>query len=127
MQPDLIESGMEFPKRLCHNCGWTTAHELGADGYTSRLNVSYLRQNSAIWELGPNGPWMLRDEPNNTTAAFETDYITQQFLRKEEPSLPVIEMHKYGGPDDKFHFTIMARAKGNTISTIWHTLTQEQK
>ncbi|CZR65499.1 uncharacterized protein PAC_15399 [Phialocephala subalpina] len=115
------------PKPLCHNCGWTTQQELDSGGYTSRLKVMYLRKNSAIWELGSNGPWMLKDEPNNGNSAWHTDYTAQQFLRKEKPNLPLVEMHKFGGPDDKFHFTIMARAKGSTIGTIWHTLTREQK
>jgi len=122
-----ISDARKNPKQLCHNCGWTTSHEVDAGGYTSRLNVLYLRKNSAIWELGSNGPWMLKDEPNNATSAWKTDYITQQFLRKEKPNMPLVEMHRFGGPDDKFHFTIMSRAKGSTIRAIWDTLTREQK
>ncbi|KUJ14155.1 uncharacterized protein LY89DRAFT_698593 [Mollisia scopiformis] len=114
-------------KQLCHNCGWTTTHQLGVGGYTSRLKVFHLRGNSAIWDLGPNGPWMLRDEPNNPTSVWETDYVAQQFLREEKPNMPLVEMHKFGGPNDKFHFTIMSRAKGSTIEAIWDTLTEEQK
>jgi hypothetical protein len=70
---------------------------------------------------------MLKDEPNNTTSAWKTDYITHQFLRKEKPNIPLVEMHRFGGPDDKFHFTIMSRAKGSNIGVIWNTLTREQK
>jgi hypothetical protein len=119
--------GRKNPEQLCHNCGWNTFHQLSSEGYTSRLKVLYTRQNSAIWELGPNGPWMLKDEPNNATSAWKTDYMTQQFLRKEKPNLPLVEMHKFGGPDDHFHFTIMARAKGSPIDAIWDNLTREQK
>ncbi|KAH6663166.1 hypothetical protein B0J14DRAFT_570493 [Halenospora varia] len=115
------------PKQLCHNCGWNTLNELHPGGYTSRLKVFYLRDNSAIWELGANGPWMLRDEPNNGTNAWKKDYMVQQFLRKEKPSIPLVEMHKFGGAEDKFHFTMMFRAKGSTMGSIWDTLTREQK
>jgi len=69
---------------------------------------------------------MLRDENNNPTDVWKTDYTAQQFLRKEKPSIPLVEMHKFGGPNDKFHFTIMARAKGTTLKEIAPTLTREQ-
>ncbi|CZR62978.1 uncharacterized protein PAC_12875 [Phialocephala subalpina] len=118
--------GRSNPKLLCHNCGWNTGHELSAGGYTSRLKVAYLRDNSAIWDLGPNGPWMLRDENNNSTDVWKKDYAAQRFIREKKPSIPLVEMHKYGGLNDKFHFTIMSRAKGSTIKAIWDTLTREQ-
>ncbi len=91
------------------------------------MKVYYLRSNSAIWELGPNGPWMLRDENNGANVPWQRDYIAQQFLRKEMPSIPLVEMHRFDGPDNKFNFTLMARAKGTTVAEIWPTLTIEQK
>lgn len=115
------------PRTLCHNCGLNTDHMCYDYGYTSRLKVFYLKENSAIWELGPNGGWMLRDEPNNPGNKWANDYITQQFIRKKLPNFPLVEMHRFGGPDDKFHFTIMSRAKGSSVRKIWDTLTEEQK
>lgn len=118
---------MEEEKVLCRTCGWTTAHETGSLGYTSRLKISYIKDNSALWELGPNSPWMLRDEANNAGNRWKKDYMTQQFIRKEKPNIPLVEVHGFGGPNDKFHFTIISRAKGRIISEIWDILTQEQK
>ncbi|TVY73234.1 hypothetical protein LSUE1_G006578 [Lachnellula suecica] len=114
------------PKVLCHNCGWTTANEACADGYTSRLKIAYVRGNNAFWDLGPNGPWILRDETNNSTNVWRTDYTVQQFIRARKPSIPLVEMHRFGGPEDKFHFTMMARAKGTTLDSVYDTLTREQ-
>ncbi|TVY15444.1 hypothetical protein LARI1_G006521 [Lachnellula arida] len=127
VSPDEEEDALSNPKVLCHNCGWNTVNELNCEGYTSRVKVAYLRNNSAIWDLGPNGPWMLRDETNNSTDVFKKDYTVQQFLRREKPSIPLVEMHRFGGDNEKFHFTLMARAKGSTLDSIWNTLTEEQK
>jgi hypothetical protein len=70
---------------------------------------------------------MLRDEPNGATSVWKNDYTVQQFLRTEKVNIPLVEMHKFGGPDDRFHFTIMSRSKGSTMHEIWGTLTWEQK
>ena len=70
---------------------------------------------------------MLKNEPNNPTSAFSMDYKVQESLEKEKPGLPLVKMHKFGGPDDKFHFTIMARAKGCSLDSVFDTLTLEQK
>jgi hypothetical protein len=70
---------------------------------------------------------MLRDESNDATNGWKTDYLVQQFIRQEKVNVPLVEMHRYSGPDNQFHFTVMSRAKGSTIQTIWHTLTLQQK
>jgi hypothetical protein len=115
------------PKQLCHVCGWTSVHELTYAGYTSRLRITSMHDNSGTWELGPNGPWMLKDEPNIPASASSQDYIAQQFLRQENLDIPLVEMHKFGAPTDKFHFTVMARPKGCIMMEIWDTLTPAQK
>jgi len=113
-------------KLLCHNCGWNTRHESHGD-YTSRLKVFYLRDNCAIWELGPAGSWLLKDEANTSDSGWKKDYTVQQFLREKKLNIPLVEMHRFGGADEKFHFTMMSRAKGKTMAAIWETLTQEQQ
>jgi len=69
---------------------------------------------------------MLRNENNNSTDIWKKNYIVQQFIREKKPSIPLVKMHKFKDLNDKFHFTIISRAKGGTIKTIWDTLTQEQ-
>lgn len=120
--------GMKTRKVLCHNCNWNSRDEI-ASHYTSRVKLAYIGggRNSAIWDLGPNGPWMLKDTTNSPTDLVTKDYTTQKILRKRIPSLPLVEMHKFEGPGDKFNFIVMARAKGDSMAKVWHTLTWEQK
>lgn len=122
---------------LCHNCGWTAGHEESVPGYTSRVKVSYLRANAALWELGgPEGAWFLRDETNEKRCVWRRDYAIQQLIRKEQPSLPLVDMLRIpaaaggggSGADDKFHFTLMARAKGvRADEAYWTLLTDEDR
>ncbi|KAG9232794.1 hypothetical protein BJ875DRAFT_379942 [Amylocarpus encephaloides] len=118
--------GRRNPRELCQNCGWTTGNALSS-GYTSRVKIIHTHGNAAIWELSPEGPWMLRDEPNEPNCFWSNDYITQQLIKRLELNVPLIEMHKFGGPDDKFHFILMSRAKGSRMDEAWDTLTQQQK
>jgi len=70
---------------------------------------------------------LVRDQPNDATLG--NDYITQEFLRNQ-PSLdiPLIkEMQKLSAPADKIDLTLMSRAQGVGLDTIWHTLSTEQK
>ncbi|KAJ8069017.1 hypothetical protein OCU04_002693 [Sclerotinia nivalis] len=103
---------------LCRNCGLTN-HE-AATGYTSRIKLKYVRFNSAIWELGgPDGPWLLRDELNIPDYHMTKDYTTQKFLREAKSGVPLVEMHRFGGKDEKFNFTMMSRAKGKSVDDLW--------
>ncbi|KAH6663063.1 hypothetical protein B0J14DRAFT_684798 [Halenospora varia] len=108
---------------LCHNCGWHDQLNLFR-GYTSRLKIFLSRDNQALWELGPN--WILRDEANYATNKMAEDYNTQEFLRKEGAKIPLVSMQRFGAPEDKFHFTIMSRAKGVPLAEIWDQLNFEQ-
>ncbi|KAH8587672.1 hypothetical protein B0O99DRAFT_694228 [Bisporella sp. PMI_857] len=70
---------------------------------------------------------MPKDYPNIATSPSNKDYMAQEFLRKGKPNLPLAQMHRFSEENDKFHFTIISRAKGYAIRTIRHTFTQEQK
>jgi len=78
-----------------------------------------------IWEIGSK--WLVRDQPNDATAG--NDFITQEFLRNQPNlSIPLIsEMRKLNSPSDKIDFTLMSRAQGVALNTIWDTLSSEQK
>ncbi|KAF7865312.1 hypothetical protein EAF04_006289 [Stromatinia cepivora] len=102
---------------LCRNCGLT--NNQACAGYTSRIKVKHVRWNNAIWELGgPDGQWLLRDELNIPDSYMTNDYTTQKFLREAKSGLPLVEMHKFGGKDEKFNFVMMSRAGGETLSDL---------
>lgn len=44
-----------------------------------------------------------------------TDYTTQKFLRETNSGVPLVEMHRFGGKDEKFNFTVMSRTKGKEM------------
>ncbi|KAF7960938.1 hypothetical protein EAE96_000610 [Botrytis aclada] len=109
---------------FCHNCGMTDP--LAGSGYTSRVKIVYSRQNNAIWELGgPDGAWLLKDEMNIKDSK-SVDYTVQKFLRDANTSIPLVEMYKFGASDEKFHFTMMSRAKGVPLCDVGD-LCKEQK
>ena len=112
-------------EELCWSCGWTVYHQLLSD-YGSRLRIFHTRHAVGIWEVGSR--WMIRDEPNDATLG--NDFMTQEFLRNHKPSLdiPLLkEMRLLSAPTDKVAITLMSRAPGVRLDTIWHTLTPEQR
>jgi hypothetical protein len=128
--PDDQKGGFEpydSEKVLCHNCGWKIDNE--RDAYTSRFKVMYTKgvDSSAIWELGGGGPWLMKDYPNRPKVPFVKDYMVRKLLREKKPSVPVPESHKFEGPDNKFSFEIMARAKGVPISAVYKKLSEQQR
>ncbi|KAF2433990.1 hypothetical protein EJ08DRAFT_558498, partial [Tothia fuscella] len=113
---------------LCYNCGWNTNMLRVARGYTSRLKAVYVRGNYALYEIGPN--WLLRDEINTRADGAADDSAAQAHLKAKglDKLLPLVEMQRYGGgPDEKFAFTIMSRARGVQLSEVSRYLTEEQK
>jgi hypothetical protein len=111
-------------KELCWSCGWSVYNQM-ISSYGSRIRIIHTRGNTGIWELGSR--WLVRDKPND--ALLGNDYITQEFLRNQ-PSLdiPLIkEMRKLSAPTDKVDLTLMSRAQGVGLDTIWHALSPEQK
>ncbi|KAF1986147.1 hypothetical protein K402DRAFT_421366 [Aulographum hederae CBS 113979] len=117
-------TGDSIHRRLCNTCGVTWGNIAGC---TSRVRLQHTRGNQAIWDLGPKGAWMLKDETTAPDNPWKADYDTQEFLRREKPGLPLVQMHRFGSPQDNFVFTVMSRAKGYCIQRIWHTLTDEDK
>lgn len=112
-------------EKLCWSCGWSVYDEL-LSSYGSRVRIFHTRGNVGIWEVGSR--WLIRDQPND--ASLGNDFITQEFLRNHTPSLdiPLVkEMRKLSAPTDKVDITLMSRAQGVGLDTIWHTLTPEQK
>lgn len=108
---------------LCWACGWNTYNEINA-GYAPRIKIFHTRDNIGIWAIGSQ--WLIRDQPNDGTMG--NDYMTQQFLQ-EQPGLniPLIkEMRRLSEPTDQIQFTLMSRAQGVTLDSIWDTLTPEQ-
>ncbi|KAF5871649.1 uncharacterized protein Bfra_008672 [Botrytis fragariae] len=106
-----------FGEIFCHNCGLDD--NMARNGYTSRVKITYIRQNNAIWELGgPDGPWLLKDEINVAKDGKSVDYTSQKFLRDANIGIPLVEMYRFGGGDEKFHFTMMSRAKGKPLEEL---------
>lgn len=110
---------------LCHNCGWTSNHQISPFPYTSRVKVSYLKEHMALWEVGPK--WFIRDEINNDWNSPANDYNAQELIRKNLPEVPLVEMYRFGDKDDKYALTVMSRAKGIELSAIVNQLTAKQK
>ncbi|KAF1958484.1 hypothetical protein CC80DRAFT_408791 [Byssothecium circinans] len=55
--------------------------------------------------------------------------MTYQFLREQgTKNIPLVkEMHHFGKPGDEFRFTIMSKAKGQTLHNVWPSLSPEEK
>jgi len=113
-------------EELCWSCGWTLKDQWYSS-YGSRIRIFYTRGNIGIWEIGSR--WMIRDQPNDTSVG--NDYITQEFLRNQLGlglDIPLIkEMRRLSEPTDKVNLTLMSRAQGVGLDTIWNTLSLEQK
>ncbi|EPE32207.1 Protein kinase-like (PK-like) [Glarea lozoyensis ATCC 20868] len=111
---------------LCRNCDWNDEHE-SKGNYTSRLKVMYCRKNSAIWELGRGGPWLMKDYPNEPNLhPFAKDYTVRKFIREKQPNVPVPESFKIEGPDNKFTFEIVARVKGVPMESVFQNISVEE-
>ncbi|TGO40430.1 hypothetical protein BHYA_0037g00290 [Botrytis hyacinthi] len=120
----------EFPSPgkgeiLCYNCGLNDRKARA--GYTSRVKISYIKHNNAMWELGgSDGPWILRDEINTAKNSWSVDYTVQKFLRDANLGLPLVEMYRFGGGDGRFNYTMMSRAKGKLLMELGENLCDEQ-
>lgn len=112
------------PETLCWACGWTTSDQIYT-GYDPRIKIMYARDNIGLWRIGRE--WVLRDQPNDFTLG--NDYITQEYLRNStNVKVPVLErMMILGDPQAQIRFTLMTQAQGQTLLSIWHTLSAEQK
>jgi hypothetical protein len=111
-------------EELCWSCGWTISNEMSSS-YGSRIRIIHTRGNTGIWEVGSR--WLIRDKLND--ALLGNNFITQEFLRNQlNLDIPLIkEMRKLSAPTDKIDLTIMSRAQGVGLDTIWHTLSPKQK
>ncbi|KAM0140859.1 hypothetical protein ACHAP3_002541 [Botrytis cinerea] len=110
---------------LCYNCGLTGQN--ARSGYTSRVKIRSIRHNNALWELGgPDGQWLLKDEMNLAKDSRSVDYSVQKFLRDANIGIPLVEMYRFGGGDEKFNFTMMSRAKGTPLLDLYGTICDDQ-
>ncbi|OAG45446.1 hypothetical protein AYO21_00080 [Fonsecaea monophora] len=85
----------------------------------------HARFNKGFWAIGSR--WLLRDETNDHTRGNE--YMTWKFL-KEQPGLniPLVEeMIPLSKPQDPLQFTLVSRAQGKMLSSVWAKLSPEQK
>jgi hypothetical protein len=105
-------------QELCRACGWNTYHEL-TSSYIPRIRIGYTRVGTGLG--------LLWDHPND--GRLGNDYITYQFLRScNVQSIPLVkEMRELGVSTDGVQFTLMSRAKGVPLGSIWHTLSLEEK
>ncbi|KAI9701343.1 MAG: hypothetical protein M1820_006565 [Bogoriella megaspora] len=112
------------PETLCWACGWTTSDQIYS-GYNPHIKIMHTRDNVGLWKIGRE--WVLRDQPNDFTLG--NDYITQEYLRNApNVNVPVLErMMILGDPQAEIRFTLMTQAQGQTLLSIWHTLSAEQK
>ncbi|KAH7410475.1 kinase-like domain-containing protein [Phaeosphaeria sp. MPI-PUGE-AT-0046c] len=105
------------PELLCRACGWTTYHEL-CSSYFPRLRMFHTTQTAGLWQMGND--WLIWDRPGDR--GIETnDYMTYKFLRDNgTKDIPLVkEMYQFGKEGDQFVFTIMSRAKGVTLESVW--------
>ncbi|KAH6694969.1 hypothetical protein BKA61DRAFT_584088 [Leptodontidium sp. MPI-SDFR-AT-0119] len=111
-------------KTLCWSCGWTAEDEMYSS-YGSRIRIHHTHGNIGIWEIGSR--WMIRDQPNDLSVGNDT--MTQEFLRRQPGmTIPILkEMTILSAPTDKVLLTLMTRAQGVRLDTIWNTLSTEQK
>ncbi|PVH72855.1 hypothetical protein DL98DRAFT_432406 [Cadophora sp. DSE1049] len=114
----------EDEKQLCWNCGWKVKNEIFAS-YGSRIRIVHTSLNVGIWQIGSK--WMIRDQPNDQSMG--NDFMTQNFLREQSGhSIPILkEMRLLSEPTDKVCLTLMSRAQGVGLDTVWADLSVEQK
>jgi hypothetical protein len=51
------------------------------------------------------------------------DYATQELLREQGANIPLVSQYNFGTLEDKFHFTIISRAKGQVLRNLIDTST----
>jgi hypothetical protein len=108
---------------LCSACGWTSYDQTGS--YLPRIRIMHTRGNMGLWSLGSK--WLVRDQQND--GALGNEYMTWKFLH-EQPghSIPLLtKMIRLTDPEDPIQFTVVSRAPGKELASIWHTLSSEQK
>lgn len=119
--PELFPTHYE----LCSACGWSSYDQTGS--YLPRVKIMHTRFNSGIWSLGPK--WLVKDQPND--GGLGNDYMTWKFLHEQPDrshSIPLVkEMRRFTDPEDPIQFTLISRAPGVELASIWHTLSPEQK
>lgn len=114
----------EPPIELCWACGWSTDEQ--SSSYSPRIHIMHTRRNMGLWSLGSK--WLLCDRPNDETMG--NNYMTWEFLRKheEDHNIPLVkEMRVLTEPDDPIQFTVISRAQGVLLSSVWESLTAQQK
>jgi hypothetical protein len=109
---------------LCRACGWTAYNEC-TSSYLPRLRVFHTRGNSGLWVMGND--YVVWDRIR--TPRTQNDYMTVKFLQeKGTKNISLVkEMYRFGKNDSEFQFTIMSRAKGVPLMTIWGGLSAEVK
>ncbi|KAH9218169.1 hypothetical protein DL95DRAFT_361153 [Leptodontidium sp. 2 PMI_412] len=114
----------ENQTELCRSCGWKVIDE--SSSYDSRVKIFHTRANVGMWALGSE--WLLIDQINNPDT-LGNDFMTQDFLRNQPGcKIPLVkEMKCISKPTDKIKFTLMSRAEGVTLQSIWHTLSKDQQ
>jgi hypothetical protein len=118
-----VKEGGRPVQQLCTACGWTTYHQRSS--YLPRLRIVHTRPNSGLWEMG--NEYAIWDRP--TMPGMDNDYMTWKFLKeKGVKNIPLLdEMHQFGKPSDPHNFTVMSRAKGASLVSVWQTASQEEK
>jgi hypothetical protein len=109
---------------LCRACGWTAYNEL-TSSYLPRVRICHTRDNSGLWNMGVD--WMIWDRKTGTNVG--NDYMTFRFLREQgTKNIPLVkEMHQYGNAEDQFNFTVLSRAKGKMLGSVWKELSADEK
>lgn len=109
---------------LCWACGWTERHQIFSS-YSPRVKIFHARHNMGLWDIG--GQWVLRDQPNDASAG--NDLMTQRFLRAQPGhTIPLIsDMLELNRPGDTLQLTLMRRARGKPLDTVWPQLSAAQR
>jgi len=120
--PEVDEEGKD--RELCWSCGWRIRDQWYSS-YQSHIRIFFTNRNTGMWEVGSK--WLIRDRPNDFSLG--NDFMTQEFLRNQPGlSFPLVkEMRLLSSPTDKVHITLMSRAQGVTLESIWHTLNKKRR
>ena len=111
-------------EELCWSCGWNVRDQTFSS-YGSRVRIMHTRANMGIWTIGTR--WVLRDEPNNSDLG--NNYMTLKFLH-QQPDLTIPlprETHRLSPATDPIIFTLESRVPGDTLASVWPTLSPEEK
>lgn len=109
---------------LCWACGWTERHQIFSS-YSPRVKIMHARENMGLWDIG--GQWVLRDQPNDASAG--NDLMTQRFLRAQSGhTIPLVsDIIELNRPSDTVQLTLMRRARGKPLDTLWPQLSAAQR